>query len=130
MKRRNNIRKQFALDKKDNVCKYVVRREIKRKDKTFYKSPKIQRLVTEKRLRRKASIKNATTNRYKATKAAAKKYESLLSMYVKEKRAQRKEANKAAETKWAPIFPTNLTVWTGSKALLTLVGLGIPVNPF
>lgn len=99
MKRRNNIRKQFALDKKDNVCKYVVRREIKRKDKTFYKSPKIQRLVTEKRLRRKASIKNATTNRYKATKAAAKKYESLLSMYVKEKRAQRKEANKAAETK-------------------------------
>jgi small subunit ribosomal protein S6e len=41
-KRRNNIIKTFALDKKkDDVRKYVVAREIKRKDKTFYKSPNI-----------------------------------------------------------------------------------------
>jgi small subunit ribosomal protein S6e len=53
-KRRNNIVKTFALDKKkDDVRKYVVKREIKRKDKTYYKSPKIQRLITETRLRRK-----------------------------------------------------------------------------
>merc|ERR1719181_2643957 len=41
-KRRNHIIKTFALDKKkDDVRKYVVRREIKRADKTFFKSPKI-----------------------------------------------------------------------------------------
>jgi len=92
-KRRNNIVKTFALDKKkDNVCKYVVRREIKRKDKTFYKSPKIQRLVTEKRLRRKRAIKKDKVNRYKTTKDCKKKYEQLMSQYVKEKKAQKKAA--------------------------------------
>jgi len=40
-KRANYIRKVFALRKKDDVRKYVVRREIKKGDKTFYKSPKI-----------------------------------------------------------------------------------------
>jgi len=40
-KRANYIRKVFALRKKDDVRKYVVKREIKKKDKTFYKSPKI-----------------------------------------------------------------------------------------
>lgn len=40
-KRANYIRKVFALRKKDDVRKYVVTREIKKKDKTFYKSPKI-----------------------------------------------------------------------------------------
>jgi small subunit ribosomal protein S6e len=91
-KRRNNIVKTFALDKKkDNVCKYVVRREIKRKDKTFYKSPKIQRLVTEKRLRRKRAIKKDKVNRYKTTKDCKKKYEQLMSQYVKEKKAQKEK---------------------------------------
>jgi small subunit ribosomal protein S6e len=57
-KRANYIRKVFALRKKvDDVRKYVVRREIKKKDKTFFKSPKIQRLITEKRLRRKRLYK-------------------------------------------------------------------------
>jgi len=40
-KRAATIRKVFALRKKDDVRKYVVRREIKKGDKTFYKSPKI-----------------------------------------------------------------------------------------
>ena len=40
-KRANYIRKVFALRKKDDVRKYVVKREIKRKDKTFYKAPKV-----------------------------------------------------------------------------------------
>jgi len=48
----------YALVKgKDDVCKYVNRRTIKRGDKTFWKAPKIQRLVTEKRIRRKQVIK-------------------------------------------------------------------------
>ena len=57
-KRASKIRKMYALVKgKDDVCKYVNRRTIKRGDKTFWKAPKIQRLVTEKRIRRKQVIK-------------------------------------------------------------------------
>ena len=63
-KRANYIRKVFALrnnkkeGKVDDVRKYVVRREISKKDKTFFKSPKIQRLITDKRIRRKKVYKN------------------------------------------------------------------------
>jgi len=95
VKRRNNIVKTFALDrKKDNVCKYVVRRKIERKDKTFYKSPKVQRLVTEKRLRRKRAIKKDKSTRFAASKDAKKKYEALLSKYVKQKKAEKEAAKK------------------------------------
>lgn len=78
----------YALVKgKDDVCKYVNRRTIKRGDKTFYKAPKIQRLVTEKRLRRKQLIKKEKADRYKASKENVEKYEKLLSQYAKEKKA-------------------------------------------
>jgi len=57
-KRASYIRKIFSLRKdKDDVRKYVVKRAITKKDKTFYKAPRIQRLVTEKRLRRKKLFK-------------------------------------------------------------------------
>jgi small subunit ribosomal protein S6e len=71
------------------VRKYIVTREIKRGDKTHYKSPKIQRLITEKRLRRKKLQKRAVQDRYKTSKEAAAKYEKLISQYVKEKKAAR-----------------------------------------
>jgi len=99
VKRRNNIIKTFALDKKkDDVRKYVVRREIKRKDKTFYKSPKIQRLITETRLRRKRQHKAEVVGRNKATREGLEKYEKLLNQFVKEKKAARVAAAKANAT--------------------------------
>jgi len=99
-KRRNNIIKTFSLDKKkDDVRKYVVAREIKRKDKTFYKSPKIQRLITETRLRRKHQHKAEIVGRNKTTRESLEKYEKLLSTYAKEKKAQKEAAKKAEETK-------------------------------
>ena len=104
-KRKNNIAKVFGLDKKkDNVCRYVARREIKRGDKTHYKAPKVQRLITEKRLRRKKLIKREKLNRFKISKEAAAKYEKLISQYVKEKKAARqavlaKDKAAATETK-------------------------------
>lgn len=53
-KRANNIRKLFNLSKDDDVRKYVIRRKIEKEGKKpRYKSPKIQRLVTPERLRRK-----------------------------------------------------------------------------
>jgi len=87
-KRANYIRKVFALRKKDDVRKYVVRREIKKKDKTFYKSPKIQRLITEKRLRRKRLFKKGKKEAFKLQKEKRAKYDKLLSQVIKEKKAQ------------------------------------------
>jgi len=99
----------FALRKKDDVRKYVVRREIKKKnDKTFYKSPKIQRLVTEKRLRRKTLLKRAKLDGYKKSKELRAKYEKVLSKYIKERKttavaaapeAPKEEAKKVAAKK-------------------------------
>ena len=77
-KRANNIRAAFNLDKqKDDVRKYVIHRPITKnvkdkdgneKERTFYKAPKIQRLVTEKRVRRKKLIKREKSERYKISK--------------------------------------------------------------
>jgi len=87
-KRANYIRKVFALRKTDDVRKYVVRREIKKGDKTFYKSPKIQRLITEKRLRRKRLYKREKVENYKKSKEDKAKYDKVLSKYIKERKAQ------------------------------------------
>jgi small subunit ribosomal protein S6e len=95
-KRKNNIAAVFGLDKKkDDVTRYVARREIKRGDKTHYKAPKVQRLITEKRLRRKTLLKREKADRFKTSKEAAAKYEKLLSQYVKEKKAARQAEAKA-----------------------------------
>lgn len=107
-KRANYIRKVFALRKTDDVRKYVVRREIKKGDKTFYKSPKIQRLVTEKRLRRKRLEKKEKAEGYKASKDAKAKYDKVLSKYIKERKAHdhKKEGHEEApkkEVKAAPV---------------------------
>jgi len=96
-KRVSHIRKLFGLRKKDDVRKYVVRREIKKGDKTFYKAPKIQRLVTEQRLRRKKQVKKVKLDRFKASKENKAKYEKLLSNYLKEKKAAAKAAHAVAE---------------------------------
>jgi len=95
-KRRNKIIKDFALDRKvDDVRKYVVRREQRTKgDKTYYKSPKVQRMITEKRLRRK---KERSDNKIAAVKQSQEKaaaYEKLMKDYFAEKRAQHKKADK------------------------------------
>lgn len=102
-KRASTIRKVFALRKKDDVRKYVVRREVKKGDKTFYKSPKIQRLITEKRIRRKKLVKRAKIESFKRSKEERAKYDKVLSKYIKERKAAThahaeaaKEAPKAA----------------------------------
>ena len=53
-KRANKIRKLFNLKKDDDVKRYVIKREIKKEGKKLrIKAPKIQRLITDVRLRRK-----------------------------------------------------------------------------
>jgi small subunit ribosomal protein S6e len=93
-KRANNIRKMFGLRKVDDVRKYVIHRQISRNDKTYYKAPKIQRIVTEKRIRRKQLDKKAKLDKWKANKTALENYEKLLSQYAKEKKAAKAAARK------------------------------------
>merc|ERR1712070_921403 len=102
-KRVANIVQAFALRKgKDDVRKYVVRREIKRGDKTYYKSPHIQRLVTEKRLRRKVVNKRDKKANWNKSKQAQMSYEKLLSKYLKEKKAAAKKSAAPVEAKPEP----------------------------
>merc|ERR1719237_367109 len=110
-KRAQRIRAEFNLDKKlDDVRRYVVRREVKKTikktdadgnevdaERTYYKAPKIQRLINEKRIRRKSVIKKARLDRYKTSKEQKQKYEKLISQYVKERKAAQAAEKKAAE---------------------------------
>ena len=103
-KRVSHIRQAFALRKKDDVRKYVVMRKIEKKvkkkvgdeeveqDRTFYTAPRIQRLITEKRLRRKKLNKKLKKDRWAATKDAHVAYEKLLSKFLKEKKAAYKSS--------------------------------------
>lgn len=86
----------FGLRKVDDVRKYVVARTITKGDKTFYKAPKIQRLVTERRIRRKKLDKRNKQDRFKAGKDALENYEKVLSQYAKEKKAAKESAKKDA----------------------------------
>lgn len=109
-KRASTIRKTFSLRKKDDVRKYIVRREVKKGDKTFYKSPKIQRLITEKRLRRKTLEKRDKLARYQKSKDDKAKYDKVLSKYIKERKAHAHPTEpvevKAAPAKAAPAKTT------------------------
>merc|ERR1719463_498281 len=60
-KRASNIKKLFGLEKKDDVRKFVVRRQIEGKKKT--KAPKIQRLITSRMLQRKRYKKAVIRNK-------------------------------------------------------------------
>lgn len=109
-KRASKIRKLFSLDKgidrkekkaeeRDDVRRYVVKREIKKEGKpTRHRAPKIQRLITAERIRRKLKEKADKKNRWVRAKEAAKKYNILLNKVLHERHvadAKLKEAAKA-----------------------------------
>jgi len=105
-KRAAHIRKAFVLRKTDDVRKYIVRRprEARKSDgKVFYKATNIQRLITEKRVRRKVVNKRTRVDAWKANKEAHVAYEKLLSKYLKEKKAAKKAAEPTPEPKAAPV---------------------------
>merc|ERR1712166_1200945 len=92
-KRKNRICRDFALDKKvDDVRKYVVHRKIEKGDKTFYKAPKIQRMITVKKLRRRAVHRNQKIAGVKTSQLKAAAYEKLLKEYFAEKKQVAKES--------------------------------------
>merc|ERR1711988_58880 len=103
-KRANKIAKMFSLPKhSDNLRKkglprvdvkpytvtdYVVRRAINKDAKTYYKAPKVQRLVTAERRRRKRVYREGKVQKAKASQAAYASYLTALQS-AKEVKRQR-----------------------------------------
>jgi len=89
-KRATRIRKLFNLDKKDDPRAYVIKRQItKDGKKPYFKSPKIQRLVTPERLQRKRHLKVIRRKRYEKSKAEAEAYNKLLAARFKDAKDKR-----------------------------------------
>ena len=86
-KRAANIRKLFNLEKKDDVKKFVVRRQIEGKKKT--KAPKIQRLVTRAMLQRKRFLRSQTRTKMVVAKKQKTEYQKRVSEYRQEQKELR-----------------------------------------
>lgn len=96
-KRANNIRKLFNLGPEADVTKFVVRRQIEGKNKS--KAPRIQRLVTESRIRRKRMHEHKVRKQVKASRAALKEYKELIHKIAAEKRHKKHVQEKPAAAK-------------------------------
>lgn len=91
-KRASRIRKMFDLNKDDKVQQYVNRRVAKEGEgKSNSKAPKIQRLVTSKRLQRKRRVKKDTVKKLVENRAAKAEYVKKVAQY----RHDQKEARHA-----------------------------------
>jgi small subunit ribosomal protein S6e len=89
-KRATRIRKLFNLTKKDDVRAYVIKRQItKDGKKPYFKSPKIQRLVTPERLQRKRHTAVVRRKRYEKSKVEAATYNALLAARFKDAKDKR-----------------------------------------
>jgi len=105
-KRANHIRKLFNLKKEDDVRLYVVRRKIEKEGKKpKVKSPKIQRLVTDTRLRRKRIYKAEKKERWAKNKKAWADYVKVLAEFRKKKAAHL--AKKEEETTTGKVAPAD-----------------------
>merc|ERR1712050_489008 len=81
-KRASNIRKLFNLEKKDDVRKFVVRREAGKKKK----APKIQRLVTPSMLQRKRHYRSMVRKRMVLGKKQKQEYMKRVTEYRQEQK--------------------------------------------
>ena len=86
-KRASKIRKLFNLGAKEDVKKFVIRRTVDRKKPkegkktTRSKAPKIQRLITPRRLQHKAQKIEAKRIHKLAMYIEAKRYAAILNRY-------------------------------------------------
>jgi len=74
-KRAGKIRKLFNLSKEDDVRKFVIHRKLSDKKS---KAPKIQRLVTPERLRRKRRLASLKDKRIEKSKKEREEYHAML----------------------------------------------------
>jgi len=91
-KRATRIRKLFALTKDDDVRRFVIRRKIEKEGKPVrYKAPRIQRLVTDARLRRKRVYRAGKKARWESTRKQVTEYHKVVEEFRKKKAAAHKE---------------------------------------
>jgi len=95
-KRAGHIRKLFNLTKQDDVRQYVVRRPLKEKEgkPIRTKAPKIQRLITPRRLQRKRFRVSLKKKRADKSKSEAADYAKLLAQRAKEEKERKEEAKR------------------------------------
>jgi small subunit ribosomal protein S6e len=116
-KRASGIRKLYGIEKAEGekttqsscalIKKHAIRRTFKsakKADVTRHKAPKVQRLVTESRLRRKRIQKEDKVKRWKKTIALTEEYKKVFDAFANKRRADIKErkaskTDKPAETK-------------------------------
>jgi len=102
-KRATRIRKLFNLQKTDDPRRFVLlyARKIQKEGKrAHYKTPKIQRLVTDIRLRRKKLYRAEKKSRWQASKKAQAEYIKVLNDLRRKRGAHgKKEVVEAAPTK-------------------------------
>jgi len=97
-KRASKIRKLFGLTKEDDVRRFVVRRTVASKKeggKDRSKAPKIQRLVTPRRIQRKKRELTIKKQRIEKNKRQAAAYQKLLA----QRKAQAREEAKSKKSK-------------------------------
>lgn len=111
-KRATGIRKLYGIEKGENektllnsvalIKKNIVRRTFKSKKNANaanrHKAPKIQRLVTEARLRRKRVQKEEKIRRWKSSLGAAEEYRKIHDTWASKKKAELKQQRKASKT--------------------------------
>jgi small subunit ribosomal protein S6e len=134
-KRANKIRKLFNLNRHSNnigqkdaakvkvdtldVCRVVIKRQTKKVgDKAYYKAPKIQRLITSERLRRKrvrTAEKYETVKSNQALHEAHKKKMAAKNQQAKPVVAAPVAPVKAAPAKAVPAQPVKAQKTVGKK---------------
>lgn len=99
-KRATRIRRFFGLSKEDDVRKYVITREVTKKNgKTATKSPKIQRLVTPQRLQRKRHLRSLQRRRTEAQKETVAEYKAALAKHAEERKTKTAAVRAAKRSK-------------------------------
>jgi small subunit ribosomal protein S6e len=93
-KRASKIRRLFNLTKKDDVRKYVIRRELPQKEgkKKVTKAPRIQRLVTPVSLQRKRHRIALKKQRAEKNRTEAAEYAKIVAQRNKEQRERRQQS--------------------------------------
>lgn len=122
-KRATGIRKLYGIEKGENektlqnsvalIKKHIIRRTFKSKknaNANRHKAPKIQRLVTEERIRRKRVQKEEKIKRWKRSLASAEEYKKIHDTWASKKRAELKQLRKASKASDKPAADTTKPV--------------------
>jgi len=114
-KRASKIRKLFALKKHQDIRKYVIRHQVtlfkKKHAKNIKRGPKIQRLITPERLRRKTLIHKRSADRKFASKVARKKLWKIIRKEKTWRSKIKRSISKETKSYWKKTTTTKETNW-------------------